>query len=421
MNILVIGSGGREHALIWKLAQSELASKIYCAPGNGGTGVLAENVDIAVDNLNGLLKFALDKQIELTVVGPEIPLTAGLVDLFEKHKLKVFGPNKAAAQLEGSKLFSKKLMAKYQIPTAAYASFTEANKALAYLREQSFPIVIKADGLAAGKGVIIPQTFTEASQAINEIMTNKVFGAAGNQVVIEEFMQGEEASLLAFTDGKTIVPMASAQDHKAIFEGDKGPNTGGMGAYSPAPVLTEALTTQVQKTILEPTIAALRAEGIVYKGVLYAGLMITNSGPKVVEFNVRFGDPETQVVLPRLETDLIEIMLAVIEGRLAGLKLEWSRQHCMSVVLAAGGYPGPYEKGQVITGLEYLEKAFVFHAGTTKKEQQVLSSGGRVLNVTALGETLQQAADNIYSEIDRISFEGKYYRQDIGWKALGKA
>ena len=421
MNILVIGSGGREHALIWKLAQSKLASKIYCAPGNGGTGVLAENVDIAVDDLMGLLKFALDKQIELTVVGPEIPLTAGLVDLFEKHKLKVFGPNKAAAQLEGSKLFSKKLMAKYQIPTAAYASFTEANKALAYLREQSFPIVIKADGLAAGKGVIIPQTFTEASQAINEIMTNKVFGAAGNQVVIEEFMQGEEASLLAFTDGKTIVPMASAQDHKAIFEGDKGPNTGGMGAYSPAPVLTEALTTQVQKTILEPTIAALRAEGIVYKGVLYAGLMITNSGPKVVEFNVRFGDPETQVVLPRLETDLIEIMLAVIEGRLAGLKLEWSRQHCMSVVLAAGGYPGPYEKGQVITGLEYLEKAFVFHAGTTKKEQQVLSSGGRVLNVTALGETLQQAADNIYSEIDRISFEGKYYRQDIGWKALGKA
>ena len=418
MNILVIGSGGREHAIIWKLAQSKLATKIYCAPGNGGTGELSENVNISVDDLSGLLNFAKDKQIDLTIVGPEIPLTAGLVDLFEQNKLKVFGPNKAAAQLEGSKLFSKQLMAKYHIPTAGYASFTEAVKAITYLKEQYFPIVIKADGLAAGKGVIIAQDFEEASKAINDIMTNKVFGSAGNQVVIEEFMQGEEASLLAFTDGQTIVPMASAQDHKAIFEGDKGPNTGGMGAYSPAPVLTKSLSAEVQKTILEPTIAALRSEGIVYKGVLYAGLMITKAGPKVVEFNVRFGDPETQVVLPRLETDLIEIMLAVIEERLATIKLEWSNQHCISVVLAAGGYPGNYEKGKAITGLDSLEKSFAFHAGTVKKGQQVLSSGGRVLNVTALGETLQLASDNVYSEIDRISFDGRYYRKDIGWKAL---
>ena len=418
MNILVIGSGGREHAIIWKLAQSKCAPKIYCAPGNGGTEGLAENVQLAADDVNGLLNFAKTHKIDLTVVGPEVPLTAGIVDLFEKHDLKIFGPNQKAAQLEGSKLFSKQLMAKYQIPTAVYASFTQADQALSYLQEQDFPIVIKADGLAAGKGVVIAQNFEEAQKAIQLLMYTEAFRTAGKTVVIEEFMQGEEASLLAFTDGKTIVPMASAQDHKAIFEGDNGPNTGGMGAYSPAPVLTENLTAEVQKTILEPTIAALKKEGIVYKGVLYAGLMITKAGPKVVEFNVRFGDPETQVILPRLKTDLAEIMLAVIEGRLSELKLEWTNQHCLSVVMAAGGYPGSYEKGKVITGLESLSKAFVFHAGTILKDNTLLSSGGRVLNVTALGNTLREAADNVYSEIDRINFEDKYFRRDIGWRAL---
>lgn len=419
MKILVIGSGGREHAIIWKLAQSKLVSEIYCAPGNGGTAELAENIEIKSDNLLGLLKFAETKQIELTIVGPEVPLTAGIVDLFESHGLKIFGPNKAGAQLEGSKLFSKQLMAKYQIPTAAYASFTNPALAINYLNKQNFPLVIKADGLAAGKGVVIAQTLAEATEAINAMMTTNIFGAAGSRVVIEEFMQGEEASLLAFTDGKNIVPMASAQDHKAIFEGDKGPNTGGMGAYSPAPVLTEALTQQVLDTILLPTIKALRAEGIIYKGVLYAGLMITASGPKVVEFNARFGDPETQVVLPRLQTDLVEIMLACVEERLDKLKLEWSAEHALTVVMAAAGYPGNYAKGKVIKGLTSMTNSFVFHAGTIADANQILSAGGRVLNVTALGKTLQEAANNVYADISRIDFEGKYFRKDIGWRALG--
>jgi len=418
MKLLIIGSGGREHVLAWKLSQSLKVDKIYCAPGNGGTGELAENIPIKADNLQGLLTFAQDNQIDLTVVGPEVPLTEGIVDLFESQHLKIFGPNKAAAQLEGSKLFSKELMQKHYIPTAAYASFDNAEEAKSHLKTCPFPLVIKADGLAAGKGVVIAQTREDAEKAIDNMLTNKVFGHAGDILVIEEFLEGEEASLLAFTDGKTVLPLASAQDHKAVYDSDQGPNTGGMGAYSPAPVLSDDLLAQVQQKILEPTIAALRQEGITYKGILYAGLMITNTGPKVIEFNVRFGDPEAQVVIPRLKNDLLEVMLAVVEERLSRVRLHWHPQHCLSVVLASGGYPGAYEKEKVITGLDQLEDAFVFHAGTVQENGTVKTNGGRVLNVTALGTTLQEAYDTVYTEIPKINFDKVYYRKDIGKKAL---
>ncbi|MFH1428351.1 MAG: phosphoribosylamine--glycine ligase [Candidatus Margulisiibacteriota bacterium] len=418
MKVLVIGSGGREHALIWKISQSVKVKKIFCAPGNGGTSELAENVNIQAEDLNGLLKFARENHIDLTVVGTEVPLTEGIVDLFEANNLRVFGPNKAAARLEGSKLFSKQIMKKYGVPTAAFGSFNNAGEAKAYLREASLPIVIKADGLAAGKGVVIAHTLAEANQAIDDAMTRLVFGSAGITVVIEEYLVGEEASLLAFTDGKTILPMASSQDHKAVYDGDKGPNTGGMGAYSPAPILGDKQIEEVQKLVLDPMIKGLRNEGIKYKGVLYAGLMMTEDGPKVVEFNVRFGDPETQVVIPRLENDLVEVMLAVINERLNTIKLYWKDDHCLSVVLASGGYPGKYEKEKVITGIDELKGSFVFHAGTDRKDGNLITTGGRVLNLTALGNSLRDAYDTVYSEIDRVRFDQVYYRKDIGQKAL---
>ncbi|MFA5929203.1 MAG: phosphoribosylamine--glycine ligase [Candidatus Margulisiibacteriota bacterium] len=418
MKILIIGSGGREHALAWKLKQSPKISKIYCAPGNGGTATLTENIDIKAEDLTGLLAFAQKNSIDLTVVGPEVPLTLGIVDLFEKNGLKIFGPCKAAAQVEGSKLFSKNIMQKYKIPSAGFASFTDPVLAKVHLKSISYPTVIKADGLAAGKGVVIAQNQAEAEKAIDDSLTAKVFGSAGSLIVIEDFLVGEEASLLAFTDGKTVLPMASAQDHKAIYDGDKGPNTGGMGAYSPAPVLDDKAIAEVQKLVLEPMVKGLLAEGIKYKGVLYAGLMMTKDGPKVVEFNARFGDPETQVILPRMENDLVEVMLAIIEEKLDQVELRWKKAHCISVVLAAGGYPGSYQKGQEITGLEGLKDSFAFHAGTVMDQGVLRTSGGRVINLTALGPTLKTARDTVYAEIDKLKFTGVYFRKDIGWKAL---
>jgi len=417
MKILVIGNGGREHALVWKLAQSPRVEKLYCTPGNAGTAHHAENVAIAADDVDGLLAFAWKHKINLTVVGPEVPLVAGIVDVFEAHGLPVFGPSKAAAQLEGSKIFSKNLMQKYKIPTADFAVFQDAAEARRYVHHLSFPVVIKADGLAAGKGVVIAQSLEEAEATIDQTMRHKVFGDAGNAIVIEAFLQGEEASLLAFTDGKTILPMAGAQDHKAVFDGDNGPNTGGMGAYSPAPALTDSLVETVLQTILLPTLDALRQEGIVYKGVLYAGLMLTQDGPKVIEFNCRFGDPETQVVLPRMENDLVDVLLAVVNDTLDTIQLRWTPEHCLSVVLASGGYPGVYQKGKVITGLDSVKKAVVFHAGTAQQGNDIVTAGGRVLNVTALGETIHAAFDNAYSALRGVHFEGMIYRTDIGWRA----
>ncbi|MDW7650408.1 MAG: phosphoribosylamine--glycine ligase [Bacillota bacterium] len=421
MRILVVGSGGREHTLTWKLMQSPRVQKVYCAPGNAGIATIAECVDLAVDNIQGLVSFALEHEIELTVVGPEAPLTAGIVDAFTAAGLQAFGPDKAAAQLEGSKVFAKSIMEKYQIPTAESRTFTSAEKALAYLREKGAPIVVKADGLAAGKGVVVAQTTAEAEEAVQRIMIKKEFGEAGSRLIVEEFLSGEEVSVLAFTDGNTVIPMVSSQDHKAAYDGDAGPNTGGMGAYSPAPVLTPALLAQVEEQILRPTIAGLRSEGIVYKGVLYAGLMITADGPKVLEYNVRFGDPECQAVLPRLKTDLLPIMLDVTSRCLHDTEIEWHDNHTACVVMASGGYPGSYDKGKPISGLKDaadMEDVYVFHAGTVEKGGKTVTAGGRVLGVTAWGNTLSSALDKAYAAVEKISFAGAQYRTDIGQKAL---
>lgn len=421
MRVLIVGSGGREHVLAWKLMQSPRVQKVYCAPGNAGIAKMAECVPIPADDIKGLVNFALDNEIELTVVGPEAPLTAGIVDAFAAAGLAVFGPNQAAARLEGSKAFSKQIMEKFNIPTAKSRTFTSAGAALAYLQQQGAPIVVKADGLAAGKGVIVAMTLAEAEEAVHRIMVEREFGESGNQVVIEEFLAGEEVSVLAFTDGNTVIPMVSSQDHKAAYDNDAGPNTGGMGAYSPAPVLTPELLAQVEEQILRPTISGLRAEGIVYKGVLYAGLMITAQGPKVLEYNVRFGDPECQAVLPRLKTDLAEIMLSVINRMLHEQKIEWYDNHTVCVVMASGGYPGPYEQGKTINGLDeaaLIDDVYVFHAGTGLKGDKIVTNGGRVLGVTAWGHTLPAALDKAYQAVNKISFAGAHYRKDIGQKAL---
>ncbi len=421
MKILVVGGGGREHALVWKLAQSPKVSKIYAAPGNAGIGQLAQCVDIAVDDVSGLLAFAQTNKIDLTVVGPEAPLMAGLADEFEAAGLKVFGAKKAAAAVEGSKILAKELMAKYNISTAKYAAFTDAAAAKAYVEELGAPLVVKADGLAAGKGVIVAMDKQTALQAVEDMMQSKVFGEAGNQIVIEEYLEGEEVSILAFTDGYTVVPMESAQDHKRVFDGDQGPNTGGMGAYSPAPVYTPAIAKVVQKSILQPTIDGLRQEGRLYQGVIYAGLMLTANGPKVLEYNARFGDPETQPVLLRLATDLVDIIEAILSGTLQNQKIEWLSQPAVCVVVASDGYPGAYKKGMPIFGLvEAAKIATVFHAGTKQKDQAILTSGGRVLGVTALGDDIQKAIDNAYAATAKISFQGAFYRKDIGHRALAK-
>ena len=416
MKILLIGSGGREHALAWKLAQSPLAEKIYAAPGNPGIAEFAECVAGISTNAE-IVRFAQENGIDLVVVGPEAPLVAGLVDELEAAGIKAFGPKKAAAQLEGSKIFAKNLMKKYGIPTAKFETFDSVDAAKNYIRSEGAPIVIKADGLAAGKGVIVAQNLDEALNAVDEM---KNFGAAGDKIVVEEFMDGEEASILAFTDGETIIPMIAAQDHKRLNDGDAGVNTGGMGAYAPAPVVTEKVAELAAEKILKPVIAALKAEGITYRGCLYAGLMIVNGEPKVVEFNARFGDPETQVVLPLLDSDLVELMDACATGTLAGKKISWRDEAAVCVVMASGGYPKAYRKNLPISGLAEAKNlgALIFHAGTAEAGGQIVTSGGRVLGVTALDKNIRAAVDKVYKCVDAIHFENVHYRRDIAARAL---
>ncbi|EAX46909.1 phosphoribosylamine--glycine ligase [Thermosinus carboxydivorans Nor1] len=423
MRILVIGSGGREHALVWKLAASPRVTQIYCAPGNPGIAALAECVSIDASDIAALRQFALERQIDLTVVGPELPLMQGLADEFAAYGLKVFGPKQAAARIEGSKAFAKALMQKYNIPTAKFAVFEDIAAAMDCIRRWGAPVVVKADGLAAGKGVVVAQTVAEALDAVQTIMRDRAFGAAGNRVVIEEYMEGEEASVLAFTDGYTVVPMVAAQDHKRACDGDHGPNTGGMGAYAPAPVVTAAVRERVVREILQPVVDALRQEGCLYQGCLYAGLMITADGPKVVEFNARFGDPETQAVLPLLASDLVMIMEACVDGRLHEIDIAWADGAAVCVVAAAGGYPGPYRKGDVISGLAAAEAAgaLIFHAGTAISDGKLVTSGGRVLGVTACAETIATAVDKAYRAINNINFANIHYRRDIAQRALTKA
>lgn len=423
MKILVIGGGGREHALVWKIAQSPLVEKLYCAPGNPGTAELAENLPLQVDELDKLLEFALKEGIALTVVGPEQPLSLGIVDLFESNGLKIFGPRKNAAIIEASKAFSKDLMLKYNVPTAAYGVFTEVGPAEAFIDRTGLPIVVKADGLAAGKGVIIAQTRDEAVGAVKDMLGGNAFGSAGSRVVIEEFLVGEEASFLAITDGKHIVPLASAQDHKAVFDGDLGPNTGGMGAYSPAPVVTPEIHEIAMAEVLRPTIDGMAAEGRPYCGVLYAGLMVKDGQVKTLEFNARFGDPECQPLLMRMKSDLVPVLMAVADGDLSTTVIEWHDKAAVCVVMATEGYPGSYRKGDAIEGLEeaaQLEDVHVFHAGTALDSGRCVTNGGRVLGVTALGETVQTAILKAYQAVDAISWKGAHYRKDIGKKAVDR-
>jgi len=423
MKVLVIGSGGREHALVWKIAQSPLVKKVYCAPGNPGIGRLAENVALKVDDLNGLLEFAKREQIGLTVVGPELPLSLGIVDLFEENGLKVFGARKNAAIIEASKAFSKDLMKKYHVPTAAYEVFSEVEPAVAFLDTLGLPVVIKADGLAAGKGVIIARTREEAVATVKDMLSGNAFGEAGSRVVIEEFLRGEEASFLAFTDGRNIIPLASAQDHKAVFDNDTGPNTGRMGAYSPAPVVTPAIHETAMAEVMRRTVDGMAAEGRPYRGVLYAGLMIDGDSVKTLEFNARFGDPECQPLLMRMKSDIVPVLLATAEGDISAIELEWHDKAAVCVVMAAGGYPGDYPRGDVISGLETaaaMEDLFVFHAGTAEKDGKFVTNGGRVLGVTALGATVKEAIDRAYAGVKAISWKGVHYRTDIGKKALGR-
>lgn len=420
MRILVIGSGGREHTLVWKLASSPRVEKIYCAPGNPGIGQIAECVNIDIGDNAALARFAQEQRIDLTVVGPEMPLTNGIVNEFNAHNLRIFGPDRQAARIEGSKSFAKELMKKYHIPTAGFQVFTDAEEAKKYIGQHGAPVVIKADGLAAGKGVVVAMTMSEALSAVDQMMCDHAFGTAGSQVVIEDFLTGEEASLLAFTDGTTIMPMVAAQDHKRIFNGDKGPNTGGMGAYAPAPVVTAAVREQVVRDILQPTIDAMRQEGCPYRGCLYAGLIITAEGPKVIEFNARFGDPETQVVLPLLASDLTLIMEACIDGQLANADIKWRQETAVCVVLASQDYPASSHKGDVIVGITDAEKqqAYVFHAGTARKDGQIVTNGGRVLGVTAAAADIHGAVEKAYNAVKKIKFDGMQYRTDIAYRAM---
>lgn len=421
MKILIVGGGGREHAMAWKIAQSPKVAKVYCAPGNAGIAQFAECIALKVDDIPGIVDFVQRKEIDLVAVGPELPLTLGLVDALNEVGIKAFGPNKLAAELEGSKAFSKDIMKKYGIPTAEYGVFTDAMSAKNFAREMNGPWVVKADGLAAGKGVLICSTLEETDAAIEQVLVGKSFGDAGDKLVLEEFLDGEELSMLAFCDGETIIPMVSSQDHKRVFSGDKGPNTGGMGAYSPAPVLTQSLFEQVKEEVLERTMKAMAQEGRTFKGILYAGLMITKDGPKVLEYNVRFGDPETQVVLPRLESDLVDIMLAVADGNLKQMEPKWNNEACVTVVMASGGYPGEYKKGYPITGLDDVPAGtLVFHSGTAISEKDIVTNGGRVLAVTALGKDIRQAVDNAYQGVKKISFKDAHYRDDIAYRAFQK-
>jgi phosphoribosylamine---glycine ligase len=415
LKVLVIGNGAREHALVWKLRQSPKVAEIYAAPGNAGIATIATVLNIKPTDIPALAAAAQERKINLTVVGPEVPLAQGIVDTFESRGMRIFGPSKAAAQIEASKVFSKALMQKYGIPCAKSKSFISYEKAKDYVKKQHCPIVLKADGLAAGKGVIIANTIDEALTGLSDIMEKRAFGDAGSSVVIEEFLDGKEVSLLAFTDGATVVPMVPACDYKRVGDGDAGLNTGGMGSYSPPGFFGADMIKKVKKTILDPTVKAMAKEGCPYKGVLYAGLMVTARGPKVMEFNCRFGDPETQAMLPRLETDLVDIMLAVIEERLSGIDIKWSDDACVGVIMASGGYPGKYETGLPITGLGSVgPDIMVFHAGTRFSNGVICTDGGRVLTVTALGRNIAEARDKVYRNISRISFNGCHYRRDIG-------
>lgn len=425
MKVLVIGSGGREHALGWKAAQSPDVEKVFVAPGNAGTAREAklENVNIGVEDIKALVAFARDNQIGLTIVGPEAPLVIGVVDAFEAAGLPCFGPSKAASQLEGSKAFTKDFLARHHIPTAAYANFTEIDPALAYIKEMGAPIVIKADGLAAGKGVIVAMTEAEAEAAVRDMLAGNAFGEAGHRVVVEEFLDGEEASFIVMADGEHILPMATSQDHKRVGEGDSGPNTGGMGAYSPAPVVTPEIHDRIMREVIEPTVRGMAAEGNPYTGFLYAGLMIDVDGaPKVIEYNCRFGDPETQPIMMRLKSDLVALCQTALERKLDTVSTEWDERAAMGVVLAAGGYPGDYAKGAVINGLDGADSADakIFHAGTATKDGAVVTSGGRVLCATALGSSVSEAAQKAYQLADKISWDGMFMRRDIGYRAIAR-
>ncbi|AGE16105.1 phosphoribosylamine--glycine ligase [Serratia marcescens] len=425
MNILIIGNGGREHALAWKAAQSPLADKVYVAPGNAGTALEAnlENVAIAATDIPALVAFAQSHDIGLTIVGPEAPLVIGVVDAFQAAGLKIFGPSQAAAQLEGSKAFTKDFLARHRIPTAEYENFTEVEPALAYVRRKGAPIVIKADGLAAGKGVIVAMTLQEAEEAVRDMLAGNAFGDAGHRIVVEEFLDGEEASFIVMVDGENVVPMATSQDHKRVGDGDTGPNTGGMGAYSPAPVVTDEIHQRAMDQVIWPTVRGMAAEGNTYVGFLYAGLMISADGqPKVIEFNCRFGDPETQPIMLRLRSDLVELCLAGAEGRLNEKSSDWDERPALGVVLAAGGYPGDYRNGEVIQGLPQQESADgkVFHAGTRLQGDDVVTSGGRVLCVTALGDTVAQAQQRAYQLAEGIQWPGSFCRKDIGYRAIAR-
>ncbi len=419
MKVLVVGGGGREHAIVWKLSQSPKIDKIYCAPGNAGIEGLAECIAIGVNEIEKLADFAKENRIDLTFVGPEDPLLAGIVDCFEEKGLAIFGPNKQAALIEGSKTFAKELMEKYQIPTAQYASFTQYEDALAYVRRVGAPIVIKADGLAAGKGVVVAMTLSEAEDALASMMKDEVFGSAGAKVVVEEFLEGEELTLLSFVDGETVRPMVPSQDHKPVYNGDQGPNTGGMGTYSPVPQMPPSLVDQVVQEIVIPTAQAMIKEGSPFRGILYTGLMITANGPKVIEYNARFGDPETQVVVPRLESDLLDILIAGVTGELGNIDIQWKEEVAVCVIMASGGYPGPYRKGDEIKGLDQInDQALVFHAGTTQEDGKVVTNGGRVLGVTSIGKNVEEARNRAYQAVEQIRFEGAHYRTDIAQKAL---
>jgi phosphoribosylamine--glycine ligase len=421
MKILVIGGGGREHALVWKISQSPKVEKIYCAPGSAGIGELAESVAISPELIEKLADFAGKEKIDLTVVGPELPLTLGIADLFEARGLRIFGPDRAAAQLEGSKAFAKEILKANHIPTAAFETFADATAAKRYLAQLKPPYVVKADGLAAGKGVLICADRGEAEAAIDEILVRKTFGQAGDKLVIEEFLNGEEASFMALTDGEHLLPLASSQDHKRVFDNDQGPNTGGMGAYSPAPVVTPAIHRRIMDEVLTPLLAGLKQQGIRYRGVIYAGVMITNDGPKVLEFNARFGDPECQPIMMRLKSDIVPLLEATIDGQLDRVQPEWYDDPAVCVVLCAGGYPGSYDKEKEIRGLDKLknwDKGFVFHAGTTKDNGRWLTSGGRVLGVTARGGNVANAVKEVYRAVGEITWDGMHYRKDIARRAL---
>ncbi len=421
MKVLVIGGGGREHAIVWKLSQSRHVDKIYCLPGNAGISETAECIDVDLNDFGALIDFVKYEWIDLTIVGPEEPLSRGIVDAFEREGRRILGPNRDAAQLESSKVFAKDFMRRYRIPTAEYRVFTSYLHAEDYVRMKGAPIVIKADGLAAGKGVFVASTLDEAIDALRLIMKERAFGEAGNRVVVEEFLDGDEASFMAFCDGRTVTPMASSQDHKRVFDGDRGPNTGGMGAYSPAPVITGEIEASIMRKIMRPVMKGLRAEGIRYRGVLYAGLMIKGGSPYVLEFNCRLGDPETQPVLSRLDGDFVDIAFAILDERLSDIEIRWRPEASVCVVLASRGYPGRYEKGKVITGLDEAKRqkdTFIFHAGTSFDNGNIVTSGGRVLGVTALGRDIREARERAYRAAALIHFDGMHYRKDIAERAL---